>query len=396
MARVRLNEIVKTYGEDTVVDHVSLSIEEGEFVVLLGPSGCGKTTMLRMIAGLETITAGELWIDDDLMNKEPPSRRSVGMVFQNYALYPHMTVGGNLSFGLQSRRRTGSRRAARQRERAVVQRTAELLELEHLLDHRPKELSGGQRQRVALGRALIREPGVFLMDEPLSNLDAQLRDRMRMELARLHEQLQVTTIYVTHDQGEALTLADRVIVMHDGRVRQAGTAASVYDSPADTFVAGFIGAPGMNLVELRMARDAPRPGINPRVHVADPHLVQRCAATDALTVGVRPEHLYVTSSHESSAIDLTCRIEMIEHLGSHVLVHATLDGNVSQPVVARLERGSSLRRGDHLKLGASAEHIHLFDAETGLRLPEVDRTGESNHQPLQAPACSTAAGGWGR
>ena len=227
MARVELHNIVKSYGDQRVVDGIDLVVEEGQFVVLLGPSGCGKTTTLRMIAGLEQVTAGEVYFDGRLMNREPPERRGVGMVFQNYALYPHMTVADNLSFGLESRRGRGARHKARAQERARVLEVARLLEIDHVLGHRPKELSGGQRQRAALGRALVREPDVFLLDEPLSNLDANLREKMRMELSRLHDEMPVTTVYVTHDQGEALTLADQLVVMHEGKICQAGQPVSI-------------------------------------------------------------------------------------------------------------------------------------------------------------------------
>ncbi|MHB8457655.1 MAG: ABC transporter ATP-binding protein, partial [Acidimicrobiales bacterium] len=350
-------------------DGIDLTIEEGEFVVLLGPSGCGKTTTLRMISGLEEITAGELLFDGSLVNDEPPDRRSVGMVFQSYALYPHMTVAGNLSFGLQSRRKRGSRRNARRRERQLVMELAELLELEHVLDHRPKELSGGQRQRVALGRALIRQPGVFLLDEPLSNLDANLRDRMRMELARLHERLPVTTVYVTHDQGEGLTLADRLVVMNEGRICQVGAPSEVYDRPANTFVAGFIGSPGMNLWTPQWSRgeggDLLLGGairLPPAIHGA---LGERDLPA---TVGIRPEHLFLVQQGADSQATLSCRVEMVEHLGSHLLVHAALTSAQGGNVVAQLDPKCSVQRGEQILLGAPPEAVHLFEAESGLRV----------------------------
>lgn len=365
MAKIEMRDLVKAYGAEQVVDGVDLEIEDGQFVVLLGPSGCGKTTTLRMVAGLEQITRGELRFDGRLMNDEPPDRRGVGMVFQHYALYPHMTVAANLSFGLESRRDRGSRRRARADERARVLEIARLLELDHVLDHRPKELSGGQRQRVALGRALIRDPDVFLLDEPLSNLDANLRDRMRMELARLHEEMPVTTVYVTHDQGEALTLADLVVVMHEGRVRQLGAPGDLYEHPADTFVAGFLGSPGMNLWEVRTRGDlqAPEP-----VRLPGSVTAGRVDGAPAVTVGVRPEHLeLVGDGHDNLAL-VECRVRLVENLGSHLLVHATLHGGGEEAVVAHLAPQGGLRRGEIVLLGARAEHVHLFETGTGRRL----------------------------
>ncbi len=370
MARIEMQGLVKTYGSETVVDGIDLTIDDGELVVLLGPSGCGKTTTLRMVAGLEQITGGELRFDGEVVNHEPPDRRAVGMVFQNYALYPHMTVAGNLSFGLQSRRPRGSRRKARADERRRVQEIAELLEIDHVLDHRPKELSGGQRQRVALGRALIREPRVFLLDEPLSNLDASLRDRMRMELARLHERLPVTTVYVTHDQSEALTLADRVVVMHEGRIRQVAAPGDVYDRPADVFVAGFIGSPGMNLWPRAAAGDGDpfgdaAPGVElPRDAGGAPWSDGR-----AVTVGVRPEHLRLAGRHQDDLARVSCRVDVVENLGSHLLVHGSLP--CGGGVVAHLQAGAGVVRDQDLVLGALPEHVHVFDTGTGERLGTV-------------------------
>ncbi len=369
MATIEMCDLVKSYGNDRVVNGVDLDIKDGQFVVLLGPSGCGKTTTLRMVAGLEQITEGELRFDGRLMNDVPPDKRGVGMVFQQYALYPHMTVSKNLSFGLESRRERGSRRKVRLAERERVLEIARMLELEHVLDHRPKELSGGQRQRVALGRALIRDPEVFLLDEPLSNLDANLRDRMRMELARLHEDLPVTSIFVTHDQGEALTLADCLVVMHEGKIRQAAAPSEVYDFPADTFVAGFLGSPGMNLWKFDVNQDK-----RYRQGVLLPEEVVLGLANDLpqVIVGIRPEHLEIVGERHPALAVLECRIHMVEHLGSHQLVHATLRGNEAESVVAQLDPKDGPLRGETILLGASAEHLHLFDPGTGKRLQDCE------------------------
>jgi ABC-type sugar transport system ATPase subunit len=366
MARIELRDVAKTYDGTSVVAGVNLVVEDGQFVVLLGPSGCGKTTTLRMIAGLEQISGGELYFDDQLMNHEPPERRGIGMVFQNYALYPHMTVAANLSFGLESRRARGSRRVARRQERERVQQIARLLEIEHVLDHRPRELSGGQRQRVALGRALIREPAVFLLDEPLSNLDANLREKMRMELARLHAALPITTVYVTHDQGEALTLADQLVVMHDGVICQAAPPADVYEHPATTFVAAFLGSPGMNLWPLA-TRASDRLAADAAVALCD-SLADACSAAPGdITVGVRPEHLELAPPASTHPTTVRCCVQAVENLGSHLLVHAHLADTTKAGVIAKLDPAVAVRAGDTIALGAKTRHVHLFDTGTGDR-----------------------------
>ena len=367
MTRIELDGVEKTFGSERVVAGVDLSIADGELTVLLGPSGCGKTTTLRMIAGLEQPSAGELRFDGERMNEAPPERRRVGMVFQNYALYPHMTVAANLSFGLASRPDRGPRRRARAQERAKVEEIARLLEIDHVLEHRPRELSGGQRQRVALGRALIREPDVFLLDEPLSNLDANLRERMRMELARLHAELPITTVYVTHDQGEALTLADQLVVMHEGRIRQASSPAAVYERPADTFVAGFLGSPGMNLWTLPAAGpggSGDRGAVSLPAELLDEHGV----GMEETTVGIRPEHLELVRGEDQPPARLRCQAGVVENLGSHLLVHAALVSDPASVVVAKLDAASPVRRGDQIVLGARRDRVHLFDPKTAERL----------------------------
>ena len=378
MARIELRGLTKQFGESRVVDEIDLMIDDGEFVVLLGPSGCGKTTTLRMIAGLEPISSGELVFDDKIMNDEPAERRGVGMVFQNYALYPHMTVAANLSFGLASRRGRSSRRVARQKERARVQEIARLLEIEHVLDRRPKELSGGQRQRVALGRALARDPDVFLLDEPLSNLDASLRDKMRMELARLHAELPITTLYVTHDQGEALTLADQLVVMNGGKIAQAGSPREIYARPADSFVAAFLGSPGMNLWPLGAGDNA--------THQEGLRLPDKIASLSAragrlgATVGIRPEHLHIAGTRSDLVAHLTCRVQVVENLGSHLLLHGAMIDQARADVVAKLEPQFDVGRGDTISFGARAEHVHVFDAESGARIDDaVHRGGTPLH-----------------
>ena len=368
MAEIQMRGLTKRYGKETVpaVDGVDLSISEGELVVLLGPSGCGKTTTLRMVAGLEQPTAGELCFDGQVVNDVPPDRRNVGMVFQNYALYPHMTVRRNLAFGLQARR-TSKEEVARR-----VDAIADLLGLENLLGRRPKELSGGQRQRVALGRALVREPSVFLMDEPLSNLDANLREQTRLELARLHRELRITTVYVTHDQGEALTLADRVVVMKDGRIVQVGTPDDLYWRPSDTFVAGFIGSPGMNLWTVPWTDDGEGVSLGGALWLPRDVLPVLEAIGPTVTVGIRPEHL--ACSTEGGRGEVACRAELVERLGSHVQVHARLDNRQGdgQRLVARLDATTDVAAGRDLLLSAPLSGVHLFHPATGRRVDTGD------------------------
>ena len=365
MARVELRNVRKYYGKEQVpaVDGVDLTIDEGEFVVLLGPSGCGKSTTLRMIAGLEALTGGELWFDERLVNSDPPDRRNVGMVFQNYALYPHMTVEQNLSFGLKAAR------VPKADIRRRVAEVTELLGLDDYLRRRPKELSGGQRQRVALGRALMRRPAVFLMDEPLSNLDANLREQMRIELARLHAELGITTVYVTHDQGEALTLADRVVVMEGGRIRQCGVPAEVYGQPADTFVAGFIGSPGMNLWTASWHEDGGSVWLGERaLRLPRSFLPVLDELGPSVTVGIRPEHLGL--SRPGADVEVTCRVELLEQLGSHAQLHGevALSQRAAARLVARLDVAVEVTRGEELVLTAPSGSVHLFEADSGRRV----------------------------
>ena len=358
MARVLLKEISKTFDRAEVVHGISLDIAHNEFVVLVGPSGCGKSTTLRMIAGLEEITAGDIYIGERLINDVPPKDRDIAMVFQNYALYPHMTVFENMSFGLRLRK------TPKVEIKARVEEAANILNIHELLDRRPRQLSGGQRQRVAMGRAIVRHPQVFLFDEPLSNLDAKLRVQMRSELQSLHQRLKTTTLYVTHDQVEAMTLAHRMLVMNAGKTEQIGRPLEVYTKPATTFVAGFIGSPPMNLIPGRLTDGGKMLAGNgsARLRLPEPR-----PAYDGRNVllGVRPEHF---ETCEKDAALLTPDIDFIELLGSDSLVYGHLDsGQDGARIAARLHVSAVAKEG-RLPLRFSAEHMHLFDAESGKRI----------------------------
>jgi sn-glycerol 3-phosphate transport system ATP-binding protein len=358
MATVSIRKVSKTYAETQVIHDISMEIADGEFVVMLGPSGCGKSTLLRMLAGLENITAGEIAIGDLVVNNVHPKERDIAMVFQNYALYPHMSVFDNMAYGLKI---LG---LPKQEIETRVRRAADILELTALLDRRPRQLSGGQRQRVAMGRAIVREPLVFLFDEPLSNLDAKLRVQMRSELQALHKRLRTTTLYVTHDQVEAMTLAQRMLVMNAGRAEQIGAPLDVYRKPATTFVAGFIGSPPMNLIAGRLA-DGGKVLVcdgDARVSLPEPH-----ATLDGRSVllGVRPEHL---ETSEAASSLLTPNVDFIELLGSDSLVYGHLGVNGTGPrIAARLHAWIAAKEG-RLPLRFSAEDMHLFDPESGKRL----------------------------
>jgi multiple sugar transport system ATP-binding protein len=364
-ARVELAAVRKEYDSGVVAVHgIDLSIDAGEFVVLVGPSGCGKSTTLRMIAGLETITAGELRIGDRVVNDVPPAQRDIAMVFQSYALYPHMTVRENMAFALRLRKAPSTEIAAR------VDAAAATLGLGAMLDRTPRQLSGGQRQRVAIGRAIVREPSVFLFDEPLSNLDAALRSEMRRELATLHRKLGATMIYVTHDQVEAMTLGDRIVVMHDGRISQVDTPANVYERPRDTFVAGFLGSPPMNL----LAGDLVQADGRWSVHVGDrsgitialpPALVAAASAASSpkVVVGVRPEHLTATATPGPDTLPAT--LELAEPLGHQLLLHLRAGGEM---LTVRGESGVRPPLGSVMQVRIPNGRLHLFDAATGVSL----------------------------
>ncbi|HZN99710.1 MAG TPA: sn-glycerol-3-phosphate import ATP-binding protein UgpC [Burkholderiales bacterium] len=331
MAELSFRDVRKSYAGLQVIHGVSMDVKDGEFVVIVGPSGCGKSTLLRMVAGLEPITAGEIRIGERVVNDLEPKDRDIAMVFQNYALYPHMSVYDNMSYGL--RIKGFSKAEIEQR----VQRAAGILELKPFLDRKPRQLSGGQRQRVAMGRAIVREPAVFLFDEPLSNLDAKLRVQMRAELQALHRRLGTTSLYVTHDQVEAMTLAHRMIVMNAGRAEQIGAPLDVYAKPATTFVASFIGSPPMNLIPQE--RDGRK-----------------------VVFGIRPEHLEPCAASEAK---LVAEIDLIEPLGADTLVYGHLEGGTR--IAARLHSSMDARTG-RLPLRYRSEQVHYFDAQTGVRI----------------------------
>ncbi|MFN3687149.1 ABC transporter ATP-binding protein [Salinarimonas sp.] len=350
MACVQIDSVEKAFGAARILHGVSIDIADGEFVVLVGPSGCGKSTLLRMIAGLEEISGGTIAIAGRVVNALPPKERDVAMVFQSYALYPHMTVAENMAFSL---RLAGASKAAMQ---AKAREAAEILGLTDLLDRYPRQLSGGQRQRVAMGRAIVRDPAVFLFDEPLSNLDAKLRVAMRTEIKALHQRLGTTMIYVTHDQIEAMTMADRIVVMHDGLIEQIGAPLDLYDRPANLFVAGFIGSPAMNFLSgIGQAGDPPRVEVA-GVGLAAPHAV---AEGMPVTVGVRPEHLAIAEA------GLPARVVVTEPTGSEIQVVAEVGGT---QVTCLLRERRMPRPGEAIHLAVQPDHIHLFDATTGLRL----------------------------
>ena len=352
MARLELENVSKRFGSVPAVDGVDLKIEHGEFVVFVGPSGCGKSTLLRMISGLESVTAGRILIGGRDVTNVAPSRRGVAMVFQSYALFPHMTAAENIGFGLRLAKVAKDEIARR------VEEVAATLQIEPLLGRYPRELSGGQRQRVAIGRSIIRDPQVFLFDEPLSNLDAALRVRMRLEIARLRNRLDATMVYVTHDQTEAMTLADRIAVFNHGRIEQVGVPLELYDAPANRFVAGFIGAPAMNFIPAVIEATE---GGEAQVRfgpVSLPAGRLRDAAPGPVTFGVRPEHLAVTSATEA---DFRGRVEIVERLGVEALAYIQTDFS-AEPVTIRISAQQGVRPGDELPVRVERERFHLFCA----------------------------------
>ena len=352
------------------VEDFNLEIADGEFIVLVGPSGCGKSTMLRMVAGLEEITRGEIYIDGRLVNDVMPRDRDIAMVFQNYALYPHKTVRGNMEYPLKLRK------VPKDEMNRRVEEAAQILGITALLDRKPKALSGGQRQRVAIGRAIVREPKVLLMDEPLSNLDAKLRNQMRSEIIKLRQRIDTTFIYVTHDQTEAMTLGDRIVVMKDGMVQQIGTPQEVYDSPANVFVAGFIGVPQMNFYDARLVRDGDAyavelDGISVPVSAEKcARLAARCVSSQDITLGVRPENIELAEAGDKNVLSGT--VEASEMMGSSVHLHVSVDGKDSIIILQNVEedgmRPSDIQVGSTLSFTFPGSSMHLFDRESGLNL----------------------------
>jgi sn-glycerol 3-phosphate transport system ATP-binding protein len=352
MAELTFRNVRKSFGALAVIHGVSVDVRDGEFVVIVGPSGCGKSTLLRMVAGLEVITDGEITIGGRVVNQLEPKDRDIAMVFQNYALYPHMSVYENMAYGLKIRG------LAKTDVDERVKRAAGILELEPLLERRPRQLSGGQRQRVAMGRAIVREPAVFLFDEPLSNLDAKLRVQMRFEIQKLHRRLGTTSLYVTHDQVEAMTLAQRMIVMNAGRAEQVGTPDDVYSRPATTFVASFIGSPPMNLFEGRLEADGLAFVASDGVKVALPASARPLAGRE-LILGLRPEHLLLDGG------SLPMQVETVEMLGAEHLIHGIVAGH---HVIVRTGPHERPSPGALLQLGFKPEAVHWFDAGTGARV----------------------------
>ncbi len=364
MGFLDIGRVTKSFGDVRAVDSLDLDIEPGEFVSILGPSGCGKTTLLRMLAGLERPTEGRISIGDRVVNEVSPSDRNIAMVFQSYALSPHMSVRSNIEYPLKKRKTPKAERAAR------VQQTAELLQLEALLDRKPRELSGGQQQRVALGRALVRDPDVFLMDEPLSNLDAKLRSHMRAELIQLHRRIGRTMIYVTHDQLEAMTMSSRIAVMHEGRLQQFATPDEIYARPANDFVAGFIGMPPMNLIEGTLSRN----GSGMRFSRGDWKIeLGRLDNPDTpdeqpVRIGFRPEHLVLSDSGDEA------RVAVVEPTGHELIVVFEVQGN---RVVGRLDPELRLAPDDIVRLAPRRDRIHLFSTDDGARMGELVASSEA-------------------
>ena len=383
MATVTFENVNKMYGDFHAVSDLNLEIGDGEFMVLVGPSGCGKTTSLRMIAGLEEISTGTLRIGDRVVNDVPPKDRDIAMVFQSYALYPHMSVRENLAFGLKLRKVPKADIERR------VKEAAETIQLDKLLDRKPKELSGGQRQRVALGRAIVREPAVFLMDEPLSNLDAKLRVQTRAEIARLHQRLKTTVVYVTHDQVEAMTMGSRIAVMNEGVLQQVGTPQTLYDTPINRFVAGFIGSPSMNFVDVTLDTSSGSPrlvGANDW-SIPLPRQYKDAAVVPgrSLVAGFRPEHLDIGEA-TSDVGSFRARADVVEYLGNEELLHLNA---ADKDIVAIVDSEHRVRPGDIVSLVLPLTKVHLFDAETGMTVaPDLVPTEDAPPGVIESKAAA--------
>lgn len=361
MATLSFRDVKKVYPGDVAVIHgIDMQVGDGEFIVIVGPSGCGKSTLMRMVAGLESVSGGEISIDGKVVNNLEPAERDIAMVFQNYALYPHMTVFENMAYGLKIRRFSKAEIHKR------VDNAAQILELAHLLERRPRQLSGGQRQRVAMGRAIVRDPKVFLFDEPLSNLDAKLRVQMRLEIQKLHRRLRTTSLYVTHDQVEAMTLAERMVVMNAGVPEQIGTPVEVFEKPASIFVASFIGSPPMNLIPVFVDEQGTVKDEDGAALQFDPASVPKSIRNRKVTMGMRPEHIKLHGS------GIAMNIEMVEILGSEQLIHGR---HGITPIVLRcpvgLTKDFPLQIGEAVQVGADGVHgLHWFDVESGKRIDD--------------------------
>jgi len=358
VARIALNQITRIFNETTAIADITFAVPDGQFWVMVGPSGCGKSTILRTIAGLETATSGDLYIGDRRVNDVPARQRDLAMVFQNYALYPHMTVAENLAFGLRMRG------AAPDTIRSRIEAVAASLDLSHLLDRKPSQLSGGQQQRVALGRAIARKPQAFLMDEPLSNLDAQLRDDTRAELKQLHQRLGITTIYVTHDQTEAMTLADQIVVLNQGRIQQIGPPQEIYQQPANQMVATFVGSPPMNLLGALYDSEMLRIGEQTLPCPTGWQAALGDRPTPLIHLGIRPEHLHLAPVEEDG---LMAQVTLVEPLGRETLVRVQVAG-AERPVNLLVAPEQTVKLGDRLSLQFDDRAVFLFDPETGDRL----------------------------
>jgi multiple sugar transport system ATP-binding protein len=353
MADVTLSSVTKDFGDTRILHQVDLEIRDGEFMVFVGPSGCGKSTLLRVIAGLEDISSGVLKIGGKIVNDVPPAERGIAMVFQSYALYPHMNLFDNMAFGLKLAK------VPKEQIEKSVQQAAKILHIEHLLDRKPKDLSGGQRQRVAIGRAIVRQPEVFLFDEPLSNLDAALRMRMRYEFAKLHEEFKTTMVYVTHDQVEAMTLADRIVVLSAGKIEQVGSPLELYEHPDNLFVAGFIGSPTMNFLDAEIVKPS---ADNTIVKLANNDVIECCVDTsigkvgDKVTLGMRPEHLCI-GTHTNQ---IHSKVTFVEMLGSSTQAYCEFPG-MKDDLTCTLSGQTKVRNGDNLTLGIAPDACYLFD-----------------------------------
>ncbi|SFS95861.1 ABC transporter ATP-binding protein [Halostagnicola kamekurae] len=371
MAQTKLNEVTKVFTEDdgneiVAVDDVSIDIDDGEFLVLVGPSGCGKSTTLRMVAGLETVSSGTINLDDRVINETPAKDRDIAMVFQSYALYPHMTVRENMSFGLEESTEMGDDEIA-----ARVEDTAAMMGIEDLLDRKPGELSGGQQQRVALGRAIVRDPAVFLMDEPLSNLDAKLRAEMRTELQRLQEELDTTTVYVTHDQTEAMTMGDRVAILNDGTLQQVGTPLDCYHRPSNLFVAGFVGEPSMNFVDMNRRTEAGETVLQSdrfEYPISD-ELAADVDGSSDLVLGIRPEDIAISDGAPTDAHDIEATIDVIEPMGDENIVYLRFENDdaslETESMIATVGGMRQFESGQRVTAHIPEDAIHIFDASTG-------------------------------